>query len=67
VFGGEDGPFIPVVFFGLLLVVIVHDLVTMRRLHKATWIGCGVIVLATIAQQMIAGSEFGMNVVRMLG
>jgi hypothetical protein len=67
VFGGEDGPFIPVVFFGLLLVVIAHDLVATRRLHKATWIGCGVIVLATIAQQMIAGSEFGLSVVRMLG
>ena len=67
VFGGEDGPFIPVVLLGLLVAVIVHDLVTARRLHKATWIGCGVIVLATIAQQIIAGSEFGLNVVRMLG
>ena len=67
VFGGEDGPFIPLALFGLLLAVIAHDLVTARRLHKATWIGCGVIVLATIAQQMIAGSEFGLNVVRMLG
>jgi hypothetical protein len=66
VFGGEDGPFISVVFLGLLLVVIAHDLVTARRLHRATWIGCGVIVLATIAQQMIAGSEFGLAVVRML-
>jgi len=67
VFGGEDGPFIPLALFGLVLAVIAHDLVTARRLHKATWIGCGVIVLATIAQQMIAGSEFGLNVVRMLG
>jgi hypothetical protein len=67
VFGGEDGPFIPAVLVGLLLAVIAHDLVTARRLHKATWIGCGIIVLATIAQQIIAGSEFGLNVVRMLG
>lgn len=67
VLGGEDGPFIPLMLLGLPLAVIVHDLVTARRVHKATWIGCGVIVLATIAQQMIAGSEFGLNVVRTLG
>jgi hypothetical protein len=67
VFGGEDGPFIPAMLVALLLAVIAYDLVTGRRLHKATWIGCGVIVLVTIAQQIIAGSEFGLNVVRMLG
>lgn len=66
VLGGEDGPFIPVVSFGLLLSLIVHDLVTTRRLHTATWMGCGSIALATIAQQLIAASEPGRDVVRML-
>jgi hypothetical protein len=67
VFGGEDGPFIPSVLLALLVAVIVHDLVTTRRVHKATLFGCGVLVLGTIAQQLIADSEFGRSVVRMLG
>jgi hypothetical protein len=33
----------------------------------STVIGCGIIVLAAIAQQIVAASEFGLNVVRMLG
>jgi hypothetical protein len=66
-FGGEDGPFVPVVLLGLLAAVVAHDLVSARRLHRATLIGCGVIVLGTIAALMIAGSEFGMAVVRMMG
>jgi hypothetical protein len=67
VLGGEDGPFVPLVLVGLLLAVIAHDLLVERRLHGATWIGCGVIVLAAIAQQFIAGSELGLAVVRMMG
>ena len=66
VFGGEDGPFVPVVLLGLLAVVIVHDLVSARSLHRATLIGCAAIVLAMIAQQMIADTEFGLAVVRMM-
>jgi len=34
--GGEDGPLIPVMGLGLPLSVIVHDIVTRRRPHKAT-------------------------------
>jgi hypothetical protein len=67
VFGGEDGPFVPVALLSLIAALVVHDLVSARRLHNATLIGSGVIVLATIAQQMIAGSEFGRAVVRMMG
>jgi hypothetical protein len=67
VLGGEDGPFIPLILVGLLLAVIAHDLVVERRVHRATWIGCGVIVLAAIVQQIIAGSELGLAVVRMMG
>jgi hypothetical protein len=67
VFGGEDGPFVPVVLLGLLATLVAHDLVSARRLHTATLIGCGTIVLATIAQQMIVGSESGRAVVRMMG
>ena len=67
VFGGEDGPFVPIVFLGLLAVLIAYDIVSARRPHRATLIGCGGIVLALIAAQLIAHSEFGLSVVRMIG
>ena len=67
VFGGEDSPFIPSVLLTLLVAVIVHDVVTTRRVHKATLYGAGALVIGTIAQQLIAGSELGRSVVRMLG
>jgi hypothetical protein len=67
IFGGEDSGFIPVVFFGLVIAVIAHDLVTTRRLHRATWIGAAVIVASSVAQQVVAGSELGRAFVRLLG
>jgi hypothetical protein len=67
IIGGEDSGFIPAMLLALLLSVVVHDLVTMRRLHRATWIGVAAIVLGTVAVQAIAGSEFGRAVVKMLG
>ena len=67
VFGGEDGPLIPVVLLALLLAVIAHDLIRTRRPHKATLYGVGVIVAGTVAQQLIADSELGRSFVRMLG
>jgi len=67
VFGGEDSLFVPIVFLGLLAVLIVYDLVSARRPHRATLIGCGAIVLALIAAQLIAHSGFGLAVVRMIG
>lgn len=67
VFGGEDGPFVPIVFLGMLAVLIAYDLVATRRSHRATLIGCGAIVLALIVAQLIANSELGLAVVRMMG
>lgn len=67
VLGGEDGAFTPIALLALLLALVVHDLIAMRRLHRATWVGCGVILLGAVAQQLIAGSEFGLSVVRSLG
>ncbi len=66
-FGGESGPFIPVVLISLVIAVVVHDLVTLRKLHRATVIGVGVIVAGALAQQLLADSDFGRAVVRMLG
>jgi hypothetical protein len=67
VLGGEDGPFVPVVFLGLLAVLITYDVISARRPYKVTLIGCGAIVLALIVAQAIAHSEFGMSIVRMVG
>jgi len=67
VFGGEDGPFIPSILLALLVAVILHDLVTIRRVHKGTIYGVGVLIAGTIAQQVIADSQLGRSVVRMLG
>jgi hypothetical protein len=67
ILGGEGGPFIPVMLLGLILSVVVHDLVTTRRVHRATLFGVGAIALGEIAHQVIARSEFGHAVIRMLG
>jgi hypothetical protein len=66
VLGGEDSPFIPSILIALLVAMIVHDVITTRRVHKATIYGCGMLVIATIVQQRIADSEFGRAVVQML-
>jgi len=67
ILGGEAGPFIPVMMVSLVVAVVVHDLVTMRKVHRATLIGVGVIAIGTVAQQFIAGSELGQAFVRSLG
>jgi hypothetical protein len=67
VFGGEDSYFVPIVFLGLLAVLFAYDVVSARRPHRATLIGCGAIVLALIAARLIGHSEFGLTVVRMIG
>jgi len=66
VFGGEDSGFIPIVLLALLLAVIAHDVVRERRVHKATICGVGAIVAGAIVLQLIANSELGRSVVRML-
>jgi len=64
--GGEDSGFIPAVVLALLLGVIAHDLFRVRRVHKATIWGVGSILVGFAAVQVVAGSEFGRSVVRML-
>jgi hypothetical protein len=66
IFGGEDSGFIPIVLLALVLAVVAHDIVRERRVHKATIGGVGAIVVGAILLQLIANSEFGRSVVRML-
>ena len=66
VFGGEDGPFIPLTLLVLLLTVVVHDFVATRRVHRATLAGVGVIIVTAVAGQVLSGTAFGAGVVRAL-
>lgn len=63
--GGEDGAFPPLVHLALIAAVIAHDLLTKRRLHRATIVSIGAIVLSFVAVSLIARSQFGMDTVRL--
>jgi len=67
VFGGEDGPLIPLMVILLPLTMVAHDLLKSRRVHGATWAGVAVIAAAAIGQMYISGTEFGLSVIRSLG
>jgi len=62
----EQGPFTPIVIFSLFGAVVVHDLVTTKRIHPATAFG----VLFPIALfpifNAVAGSKVGLALVRWL-
>ena len=64
VFGGEDGAFVPVVFFGLLLTLFAYDLVTEKRVRRVTWAGALATVLIFFFSQYLASTSFGSEVVR---
>jgi hypothetical protein len=62
--GGEQGPFIPLALLLLLLAVVLHDVVSRRRVHPATWRGATFAVLMDLAGGAIGASPFGEAFVR---
>ncbi len=62
--GGEDGAFIPVAFIGLMLTLFAHDLMTSRRVLRASWTGVLAIILIFAVSVMIATTSVGSAVVR---
>lgn len=50
----------------LLSALVIHDLVTMRRVHPATLIGGGMRIAAWFVTGSIAGSDFGRSVIHAL-
>ena len=66
VFGGEQGPFIPLVSWGLVLLVAVHDLMSRRRLHPATVLGALLLMLINYGAGIAARSEVGQMLIREL-
>jgi hypothetical protein len=64
--GGEQGPFIPAALLTLLISLVVYDVFTLRKVHKATWVGIVVILLSVAAGNGIGGSIAGQEFVRSL-
>jgi len=66
VFGGEQGPCIPVVFWGLVLALAVHDLISRRRLHPSTVLGALLLVLIGYGVGIVSRSEAAQVMIRQL-
>jgi hypothetical protein len=65
-FGGEQGPFIPLVSWGLVLALAVHDLVSRRRLHPSTVLGALLLMLINYGAGVAGRSEVGQMLIREL-
>jgi hypothetical protein len=66
VLGGEQGPFVALALVSLLLAVLAHDVVTLRRIHPATLLGAAVSIAASVGGNLIATTELGRAFVRWL-
>jgi hypothetical protein len=66
IFGGEQGPFTSLVLLVLLAAVVVHDFITVRRIHPATLVGIIFAIGINQASALIASSEVGLTLVRWL-
>jgi hypothetical protein len=64
--GGEQGPFIPLVSWGLVLALAVHDLVSRRRLHPSTVLGALLLILINYGAGVAGRSEVGQMLIREL-
>lgn len=66
-FGGENPVTINVMLIVVMATVVVYDLVSLRKIHKATLTGILAIMVIGMLMGIIGASEFGLNVVRSLG
>jgi hypothetical protein len=53
IFGGEQGPFVPLVLLLLVLAVVANDVIATRRVHPATVAGIGVAVVVVGARGLL--------------
>ena len=65
-FGGEQGPFTVSVLLGLLAAVVIHDVVTMRKLHPATMLGISFAIAVSVIGTSIAATDMGLSLIRWL-
>jgi len=63
IFGGEQGVFTSIVTLALLAAVIVHDVVTTRRIHSATVLGISFALGSFFVMSAVAQMELGLNFV----
>ncbi|MEM9403753.1 MAG: hypothetical protein AAGA44_14875 [Pseudomonadota bacterium] len=66
VFGGEDGPFIPVAFASLLIAMALHDWRTLGRLHGATVAGSAALTGLLVLSLIVSATPIGLAVARLL-
>ncbi|PCI76237.1 MAG: hypothetical protein COB20_11110 [SAR86 cluster bacterium] len=64
--GGEQGPFIPLALLTLLATIIVYDLITLSKIHRASMVAITLAIALSLLGTMVAGSEFGLEFVRNL-
>lgn len=64
--GGEQGPFILTAMVTLLFAVVVHDLITIRRLHPATLFGVAFVITANQITLAFQTTDSALALVRWL-
>jgi hypothetical protein len=65
-FGGEQGPFAGLLFLGFVLALVVHDLLSRRRLHTSTVIGVLLMMLINYGAGIVGRSEAGQMLIHKL-
>ena len=66
IIGGEQGPFVPIVLVSLLLALIGYDLLSTRRIQRATLLGGACAVACIGGGLMIGATDWGRAIVRAL-
>ena len=65
-FGGEQGPFTPVVLLTLLAAIVVHDLITLKKVHPSSAWGIVLALGVNVTFTAIAATSTGLALVRWL-
>jgi hypothetical protein len=63
IFGGEQGVFTSIVTLALLAAVVVHHVLTTRRIHSATVLGISFALGLFFVMSAVAQTELGLNFV----
>lgn len=66
ILGGEQGPFIPLALLSLLAIILLNDLVTLRKIHRASLVAIAFAVVIAVLGVAISKSDFGMEFARSL-
>ena len=64
ILGGEQGPFVNLALLTLLAAIVIYDLASLRKIHKASIVAIGLAIGLSILGIMISRSDFGLEFVR---